>query len=65
MRFLLALLVVAPVALLVVGRILGRAEVRSCCALPAERDLRLADATTRDASGAHDAQMGAPSAPAH
>jgi hypothetical protein len=41
----IGMLLVAPmvifVALLVVGGLTGRATVRSCCAVPAERDLRL------------------------
>lgn len=43
-KLLLAALVVAPVLLLVVQAVRGRAQVRSCCSLPADQDARLAGA---------------------
>jgi hypothetical protein len=42
-KLLLAALVVAPVVWLVVMTLRGRAQVRSCCAVPADQDGRLAD----------------------
>lgn len=41
MQFVLATLVILPVAALVIGAISGRVRARSCCSVPAERDLRL------------------------
>ena len=41
MQFVLATLVVLPVAALIIGAIRGRVRARSCCSVPAERDLRL------------------------
>lgn len=41
MKALLAMLVLAPVVLLVVQSLRGRARVTSCCSIPAERDARL------------------------
>ena len=45
----IAVLVALPVVLLVVGAIRGRMEVRSCCAVEPERDLRMRAAFTEDA----------------
>jgi len=41
MRYLLAAPVVLFIAVMAVGAITGRVKARSCCAIPAERDLRL------------------------
>lgn len=41
-KLLLAALVVVPVLVLVVAALRGRAEVRPCCSIPADRDARLA-----------------------
>jgi hypothetical protein len=41
MKVLLAMLVLAPVVLLVVQSIRGRARVSACCSVPAESDARL------------------------
>jgi hypothetical protein len=51
MKLLLALLVLAPVVVLVVQSVRGRARVTSCCSIPADRDARLlpyADAARLD-----------------
>lgn len=48
MRYLFALLAIAPVVLLVVGAIAGRVQVRACCPAP-EDDLRMAAAFREDA----------------
>lgn len=44
MRFLLALIVVAPAVALVVAQVRGRAKVRSCCAADPQLDRRMAGA---------------------
>ena len=41
MQFVLATLVVLPVAALIIGAISGRVRARSCCSVPAKRDMRL------------------------
>ncbi len=56
-KLLLAALVVAPVVWLVVMTLRGRAQVRSCCSVPADQDGRLADTSgsreaPRDGAGA-------------
>lgn len=65
MKLLLALLVLAPVVLLVVQSVRGRVQVTSCCSVPADDDARL---RTTDAVGERlDDAPGAqsvPSAPA-
>jgi hypothetical protein len=51
MQFLIAAIVIAPVAFLVVGAVRGRVQVRACCPDP-EHDLRLAGATDEPAGTA-------------
>ncbi len=43
-KLLIALVVVAPVVVLVVSAIRGRVRVQSCCSVPADRDARLRSA---------------------
>ncbi len=49
MQFLVAAVVVSPVVALVVGAWRGRVQVRSCCAVPAHLDGRMAAAFADDA----------------
>ena len=67
MKLLLGLIVVAPVVILVVGALRGRVQMRSCCAVPAEQDRRMASAYAAPArlDTAHDAQTVAPGLAAH
>jgi hypothetical protein len=51
MRYFLAVLVLAPVVLLVVSAIRGRVQVRSCCAVDAASDGRISDAYREPAAG--------------
>ena len=51
MRYLIALLVLIPPVLLVVGTLRGRVDVRPCC-VPAERDLRMAPAYAEETDAA-------------
>jgi len=41
MRFLWAVVAVAPFMTVAVGMLTGRVRARSCCAVPAEKDARL------------------------
>jgi hypothetical protein len=41
MRWVLAIIVVMPAVLLVVGAVRGRVQVRSCCAVDAAHDTRM------------------------
>ncbi|MGE0817737.1 MAG: hypothetical protein AB7O74_03660 [Candidatus Nanopelagicales bacterium] len=56
-KLLIAAVVVAPVVLLVVSALRGRARVTSCCSLPVDQDVRMRDA------GVIPAAPPAPSAP--
>jgi len=49
MQYLFGALALVPVAILVVGAVRGRVTVQSCCAIPAERDGRIAAALREDA----------------
>jgi hypothetical protein len=53
MKFLIALVVFAPVVALVVGALRGQVRVRSCCAIDAAHDARMAPAydVTADRAG--------------
>jgi hypothetical protein len=59
MRWLLAIVVVLPAALLVVGAVRGRVQVRSCCAVDAAHDKRMIAALATDEPGARDGVSGA------
>ncbi len=43
-KLLLAAVVLAPVVMLVVSALRGRARVTSCCSLPADQDVRMTGA---------------------
>ena len=43
MKFLWAALAVSPFVVVAIGMLTGRVRARSCCAVPAEHDARLAD----------------------
>lgn len=49
MRYLFLVLALVPVALLVVGKVRGNTEVRSCCAIDAEHDGRISAALAAQA----------------
>ena len=57
MRYVFLVLALAPVVLLVVGRLRGRETVKPCCA-PAEQDGRIAAALAEDAARAEQAAPG-------
>jgi hypothetical protein len=67
MKLLLGLLVVAPLAILGAGTVRGRVQLRSCCAVPAEHDGRMASAYAAPArlDVTRDAQIAAPDPSAH
>jgi hypothetical protein len=44
MQYLFGVLALVPVVLLVVGKVRGNVEVRSCCAVDAEHDGRISGA---------------------
>jgi len=52
MKFLVAAPVVLFTVWLAVGAITGRVKARSCCSIPADRDLRLRGLTGRDTTAA-------------
>lgn len=61
LKLLIAAVVLAPVVLLVVSALRGRARVTSCCSVPAEQDVRMAGAYADPPTAA--VTPAAPSAP--
>lgn len=53
MQYLFAVLALLPVVLLVVGTVRGRVQVRSCCAVDAEHDGRIASAIAETETETH------------
>jgi hypothetical protein len=51
MKFLVAAPIVLFVVWLAVGAVTGRVKARSCCSIPADRDLRLRGVVPTDSAG--------------